>query len=467
MKRIFAFCLICILLTSSLLIVPASAASDFEIRNGVLVKYNGSADTVTIPGDVRSIGAEALMNNTSVKQVVIPSSVVAVDDRAFYGCTALSVVSGGDNVVSVGNMAFRGTPYLDDSTAKYFMLGHVLLWYNGTAAGVTIPSHCTAVASYAFMRCEYLQSFTAYEGLLSVGTGAFYGCKKLSSVNLPSTVSEIGAYAFEGTPYLDSFSDFAVAGDGVLFGYNGSAANVEIPDTVKRIAPHAFFTSKITSVKIPDTVYAVDSLAFADCTGLSEVSFSEGLVSIGDGAFRGCKGLVKFTTPDTLSYIGQKAFAGDAALKGVSVRGDNLTLSYNAFKNCDALEYVLLSEGVGAVLDNAFDRCGALFGISIPAKTTEISSDALSGCEKVTVSCPSGSKAATALSSHTISTEKGDVDGDELNIMDASAIQHYIALLTAFDGAQVAAADVNYDADIDIMDAFYIQMRLAGYESDF
>ena len=183
-------------------------------------------------------------------------------------------------------------------------------------------------------------------------------------------------------------------------------------------------------------------------------------INFGASTTRGIKGAAEYYFGKDVSEL---SLSECAYLAGVI----NAPATYNAFKNCDALEYVLLSEGVGAVLDNAFDRCGALLGISIPAKTTEISSDALSGCEKVTVSCPSGSKAATALSSHTISTEKGDVDGDELNIMDASAIQHYIALLTAFDGAQVAAADVNYDADIDIMDAFYIQMRLAGYESDF
>ena len=467
MKRILALCLICLLLASSFFIVTVSAASDFEIQNGVLVRYNGSSDTVTIPGDVRAVGASAFLNHTTLRQVVIPASVVSVGDRAFDGCSALSVVSGGDSITAVGDMAFRGTPYLDNSVAKYFMLGHVLLWYNGTATSVTVPSHCTAVAPYAFMRCEYLQSFTAYEGLLSVGTGAFYGCKKLSSVSLPPTVSEIGAYAFEGTPYLDSFTDFAVAGDGVLFGYNGASADVEIPDTVKRIAPHAFVSSKLRSVMIPGSVYAIDALAFADCTGLSEVAFSNGLVSIGDGAFRGCKGLTKLMTPATVSYIGQKAFAGDGALQGVSVRGDGATVSYNAFKGCDKLEYVLLSKGVNAVLDNAFDTCESLGGVSIPSQTSEISASALSGCEDVTVSCPADSPASSALSAHTVSTVKGDVDGDGVNIVDSSAIQHYIAYLVPFSGAQTASADVNYDADVDIMDAFYIQMRLAGYDEYF
>lgn len=56
MKRILALCLICLLLASSFFIVTVSAASDFEIQNGVLVRYNGSSDTVTIPGDVREIG---------------------------------------------------------------------------------------------------------------------------------------------------------------------------------------------------------------------------------------------------------------------------------------------------------------------------------------------------------------------------------------------------------------------------
>lgn len=464
MKKLCAMILTFLLLISSFSVFPASAAvSDFDVRNGVLVKYNGSDKNVTLPDTVYAIGASAFEGNTKINTITLSAKVYSIGEQAFYGCSALSTVNGGANVSEVGDLAFHKTPYLERSTDKYFMLGSVLLWYNGTADSVSIPTRCTAVASYAFMRCDYLKSFTAYEGLISVGTGAFYGCSKLSTVNLPSTVSSVGAYAFDGTPYLSSFDEFAVAGDGVLMKYNGTDTEVTIPDKVKRIAPHAFVSSKMTKVSIPQCVYSVDSYAFADCVNLSEVKFSDGLVNIGDGAFRGCKALRNVKTPVTLSYIGQSSFSGCTSLQGAAVRGDDVTVSYNAFKGCNSLAYVLLSDGVSAVFDNAFDSCKSLEGVSFSSKTTEIAATALSGSNKAVVCCEENSAAQKIFSDRSVNTMIGDVDSNRsLNIMDATLIQFFIAYLTTFNGTQTASADFNFDGEINIYDAYLVQTKAAG-----
>lgn len=459
MKRLCV--LLALVLLSSFLLIPAHAAqSDFDVRSGVLVKYSGSAADVTVPDSVNEIGAGAFENNTAVRSVTLHDKVYAIGDRAFYGCTSLNTVLSGSSVGRVGDMAFRNTPYLEKSTDKYLMLGNTLLWYNGTSDSVSIPLRCTAVASYAFARCDYLKSFTANEGLISIGTGAFYGCGALTQVNLPSTVSEIGAYAFDGTPYLQNAGAFATAGDGVLIRYQGSDTDVSVPDSVRRIASRAFTSSKMTSVTIPQSVYAIDAYAFADCVGLETVTLSEGLVSIGDGAFRGCKALNALKTPSTLSYLGQGSFCGDSALQSASVCGSDLTLSYNAFKNCTALNYALLSEGVSDVYDNAFDGCTALEGVSVAPDTENVSSAALSGCDKAVVCCAEGSAAASAFAK--VNTVMGDADSDNtVNIVDATLIQLYIVRLQPLNGTQIASSDVNFDGEINVLDSVDIQFEIA------
>lgn len=459
MKKICV--VLALLLLSSFFIVPSEAAhSDFDVRSGVLVKYSGNDADVTVPDSVSEIGAGAFENNTSLRSVTLHDKVYAVWDRAFYGCSSLVTVSGGNSVGRVGDMAFRFTPYLENSTDKYLMLGNTLLWYNGTSDSVTIPLRCTAVASYAFAKCGYLKSFTANEGLISVGAGAFYGCGALAAVNLPSTVSEIGAYAFDGTPYLQNAGDFAIAGDGVLIKYQGSDSDLTIPESVGRIASRAFTSSKVKSVMIPANVYAVDAYAFADCVGLESVSFSEGLVTIGDGAFRGCKSLKALKTPATLSYLGQAAFCGDVSLQSAAIRGGDLTLSYNAFKGCTGLKHALLSDGVSAVFDKAFDGCAALEGLSVSSETRDISSSALSGCDKAVVCCQADSAAAGAFEK--INTIMGDADSDKsLNVVDATLIQLYIARLQSLNGTQIASSDVNFDGEINVLDPVEIQMEIA------
>ena len=461
MKKLWCCIMVCMMLFTSFFSFQVHAAhEDFDVQSGVLIKYNGSDADVTVPAHITAIGNEAFADNTKVQSVRLNDTVRVIGDRAFCGCSSLYSVTQGDNITEVGDLAFYGTPYLDNSGDKYVMLGSVLLWYNGTSDSVTIPSRCTSVASYAFARCEYLKSFTAYDGLTNIGTGAFYGCSKLESVNLPSTLSAVGAYAFDGTPYLKNAGEYAVAGDGVLLRYQGSDTEIELPDTIKRIASHAFVSSKLRSVTIPESVYAIDAYAFADCTGLETVQNSEGLVTIGDGAFRGCKSLAQFKTPESLSYIGQLAFNGDSAIDSAVLRGDHLTVSYNAFKGCDAMRYVLLSDGVAQLYDNAFDGCTALEGISISPKTTDISVSALSGCTNAVVCCEQDSEAETALSGHLINNVMGDADSSGvLDVVDATTIQCYIAYLVKLNGAQTASSDVNFDGTINIMDAYICQLK--------
>lgn len=461
MKKLCVLMAVLVLLSSFSASVFA-ADSDFDVRNGVLVKYSGSDASVTLPSGISAIGASAFKGNTKLRSLTIPSGVYSVGEQAFYGCSSLQTVTGGDDVCEMGDLAFNGTPYLDKSSVKYLMLGHVLLWYNGTSQSVSIPTRCTAVASYAFMKCDYLTAFNAYDGLISIGTGAFYGCSNLVNVTVPSTVSAIGAYAFDGTPYLESLGEFATAGDHVLIKYQGADTAPEVPEGVRRISSHAFSGSKLTYVTLPDSVYAIDRYAFADCTGLTGVSMNEGLVSIGDGAFRGCKSFGALKTPASLSYIGQQAFRG-SSVSGVVLKGSNMTVSYNAFKGCDSLKYVLLSDGVSAVFDNAFDGCAALKGISVPAAVSEISAQSLSNCPNVTISCEDTGRAQTAWPSLNVSTESGDADNDGmLTVIDATLIQFYIADLLALDGDGIACADYNFDAEIDVVDAFLVQMKSAG-----
>ncbi len=462
MKKLCCFVIACVLLCSPFFVIPTSASQeDFSVQSGVLIKYNGSDANVTIPAHVTAIGNAAFAENTKVQSIKLNDTVRVIGDRAFYGCSSLQSVSSGNNITEVGDLAFYSTPYLDYSSDKYVMLGSVLIWYNGTSESVTIPTRCTSIASYAFARCEYLKSFTAYEGLSSIGTGAFYGCTKLSNVSLPGSLSAVGAYAFDGTPYLSKAGDFAVVGDGVLLRYQGADTEVAVPDTVKRIASHAFISSKIKSVTIPESVYSIDGYAFADCTGLENLIYSEGLVTIGDGAFRGCKSLTEFKAPSTLSYIGQNAFHGAAAINNAVLSGDRLTVSYNAFKSCTSLNYVLMTGGVMQLYDNAFDGCTALEGVSVAPETKDISSSALSGCPKAVVCCNADAPAKSALSDHTFNTVMGDVDSStELDLLDASTIQYYIAHLVSLNGTQTASADVNFDGDINILDAYICQLKI-------
>lgn len=461
MKKLVSLAL-ALLLATALFPLSAAAASDFTVEDGVLVRYTGSSSNVTVPNGVYTVGDGAFEGNTAVKTVTLPDSVHTVGNRAFYNCSSLSQVTG-SAVSSVGVFAFNGTPYYDQSTAEFFTLGSCLLWYNGTASQVTLPSGIVSIAPFAFLRCAGLNAFSAPSGLVSVGEGAFYECASLSSVTLPATVEYIGAAAFDGTDFLNKASGFVTLGDGILIRYAGADASVTVPDNIRRIACGAFSDNqKMTALSIPSSVYSIEGGAFEGCKKLSSLTLSRGLVYIGARAFAGCFALGELATPSTLTYIGENAFEG-CGLENARLCGTKLMLCENAFKSCTKLRWALLSTDVYAINANAFADCSGLEGISIAPNTMIIDPTALDNCPKVTVYCRERCFAASALRGHDFDCVRGDVDGDgKMSILDATRIQRFLVGLVTFSSHESCASDVDFDAGITILDVTRIQRTLAN-----
>lgn len=115
-------------------------------------------------------------------------------------------------------------------------------------------------------------------------------------------------------------SDFLIAGT-ELIRYDGSAAEVVIPDEVTVIGWHAFQSkSKITSITMPDSVVLIGKGAFAGCRKLKNIVFSENLEEIQEGALADCSSLAEITFPDSLKKIGMGIFEDCDKLK--SIKGD-------------------------------------------------------------------------------------------------------------------------------------------------
>lgn len=81
--------------------------SEFEIVDGVLVKYSGSSAVVTVPDTVSIISSYAFSLNPSVRAVILPSSVVKVQNYAFLSCAALRYIVFPGNTSVVAGRAIQ------------------------------------------------------------------------------------------------------------------------------------------------------------------------------------------------------------------------------------------------------------------------------------------------------------------------------------------------------------------------
>ena len=201
--------------------VRPSSGAEFDIDGGVLVKYNGSSSSVTVPSSVKEIGEEAFADNDDVKDIYIPSSVKKIGKEAFRGIHA--------------KLHFE-----QDEDSFYPMAKG---WGN----------------TWKFK----------FHGLMLFG-------EKVEHVDAPAT--GIGSRAKpkpKPTPVHDepapsqgdatvSSGDFEIKG-GVLVKYHGSASEVTIPDSVKEIGEEAFADQDgVKKLYIPTTVKKIGREAFRE-----------------------------------------------------------------------------------------------------------------------------------------------------------------------------------------------------------
>ena len=156
---------------------PAAAAStDFTITNGVLTKYNGSKNRVTIPSTVKSIGERAFEECTDIIEIIIPKSVTSIGRYAFEQCSGLTKITIPDSVTTIGNYAF------DQCTGL---------------KSVTISNNVKAIGIGTFNECDSLTKITIPDSVTTIGKQAFNGCTSLKSATISSSVKTIGLEAFE------------------------------------------------------------------------------------------------------------------------------------------------------------------------------------------------------------------------------------------------------------------------------
>jgi hypothetical protein len=108
----------------------------------------------------------------------------------------------------------------------------------------------------------------------------------------------------------------------------------------------------------------------------------DGVETIDDYAFVGCKYLTSVSIPKSVKTINKFAFDSCTSLTSITIPATNIAM--NAFSYCNALTNVVIYEGVTTIGPSAFFMCNALKSVDIPASVTSIGEYAFASCTALT-----------------------------------------------------------------------------------
>jgi hypothetical protein len=143
-------------------------------------------------------------------------------------------------------------------------------------------------------------------------------CRKLQEVTLPDSVTTIASTAFEGSGVTSLtgadcvFCNSLFIHRGTILRWFGSPQQVVIPSSVRVIEEGPFvLANSVVDLSFEEGVVSIGNSAFQGCTRLRSVAFPASLEVIGEIAFHSCSSLRHLTFPEgsQLRSIQRGAFA--------------------------------------------------------------------------------------------------------------------------------------------------------------
>ncbi len=355
-----------------------TSADEFEytvIEGGVRIdKHIGQSEMVVIPTeidrkDVKEIAEEAFYipeGKSHIRSIYVPDTVEKIGFAALEECSALQLVrlpfigDGAENTHF--GYVFGADKY--DKNALYIPTSLEMIvigegedtvseraFYGVKSVEAIVLLGAKSIGKFAFYECDELCYVSLPNTLESVGDYAFSTCQSLSKIEMPRSVKGVGFGAF----YLcRSMCDMtlSVIGDGNKNTHIGYIFGAKTADWNEDFVPVS-----LRRVTLLDTCTRIENKAFANCQGIVEINFSEGLEFIGIRSFVNCRSIAALDCPASLKTISGDAFFGCDNMTSLKVTGGKTEIHTQAFYGCDKLSDIDLS-GASKIYQDAFEDKG-------------------------------------------------------------------------------------------------------------
>lgn len=247
-----------------------------------------------------------------------------------------------------------------------------ILRYNGHDSELAIPAELdglavTEIGDEAFRDCTSLKSIIIPFGIKYIDTDVFFGCINLKSITISKSVISIQKKTFFDCPatiygYAGSEAEKAAKRDAIPFKPLGQATHFENGFTYMVNADNEKDGTDVTILEYdnPDA----ETITIPDILGGLPIQ------RISDAVFADFTKLTTIRIPNTVTELGMELFAGCTSLKGVRIPDNVTVIPYGLFEYCSNLENVTVSTRVNRICMEAFEGCDSLKSIIYHMGTT-------------------------------------------------------------------------------------------------
>ncbi len=450
-----------------------------------LFDYIGNDKNLVLPDNVNGnsyyIVASNAFSNKNLTSVVIPNAVGMIEDSAFNGCNNLErmtlpfIGSNSNGTSSMNFGSIFGAPssndnenYVPNSLKEVIFTGGSTIEthaFDGCSnlIKVVLPSSITSIKCGAFEDCKKLESITipfigtSLNTVLGTNFGyifgatsstynqnyvpsslkevtilnapkidisAFSNCNNITNIVLPSNITKISSGAFSHCDSLTSVYYEGTIENWCTINFISSSSNP------MSIASHFYLKNnnewqELRSIDIPNTITQIGNYQFYGFKNALSLVLPQGIVSIGENAFKDTKILEIYNYSEleivqgstANGYVGHCAkvihtieeessllqnddfvFFKDSSnqyhlvsyfgsesnlILPSSINGNPYHIGESAFSNNNNLISVTIPTGVVSIESNAFANCGKLESVEMEDGVISIGDSAFQYCSNL------------------------------------------------------------------------------------
>lgn len=319
---------------------------------------------------------EARLENTFCRnqdEVIDLNDIVSIDKLAFEGCKSVDIVNS-NNIAKISDNAFAYSMFAEKRTFTNGIctIGAVLVDVEPGATEITLPDGIKSIYTGADTNINDIKCIKTanVKNLNAFSDSSLFLDSVIIDTDEYIEMPDIRTYAKcpnAANLFVRDSNPFYCSINGVIFTKDkkkliaypsGREGAYEIPEGTEVIYGSAFINSRISSVKIPDSVTEIGYSAFCDCHDLSDIGFGRGISDYddkgGSNIFARCTSLKTLKIPAYIKTIGASMFSG-CELKSLELEEGVDTISGWAFDSVD-FEEITFPRSLKKMCGNNFNK---------------------------------------------------------------------------------------------------------------